>query len=227
MADEEQDDKKSESSKHGENTSGPAGQLALDTTLKRTFATIATLIGVAAGVAVFTAPFAKTGPALISITIAALAAIMLVGVAVATLYTYRKKKITAPLSAMAAAALLVLLAGAGGGYLIWHARSSQTIPTGTPDPTRSQPGRFLISVTCHVSTATVRGRFPEQYAGTEIDFVFNGILPATNRITSLAPKLSFQKQFQIATFLKNSRRLLVVVTDPQSHELARHLVECR
>jgi hypothetical protein len=104
--------------------------------------------------------------------------------------------------------------------------SPPTTVIGAASPTPSQPSRFSINVACHDNTATVMGRFPEQYVGTEIDFVFNGILPATNRITSLAPKLSFQKQFQIARFLNNSHRLLVVVTDPQSHDLARQQVDC-
>jgi hypothetical protein len=227
MADEEHAERPPESREHSENAHGPPGPLTLNTMLKRTFAAIVTLVGVAAGLAVFTAPFAKTGPALISITLAALASIMLVGVGFAVFYTYRKKKITASVSAIAAGALLVLLVGAGTGYLIWHARSSPTTVIGVASPTPSQPSRFSINVACHDNTATVLGRFPEQYVGTEIDFVFNGILPATNRITSLAAKLSFQKQFQIARFLKNSHRLLVLVTDPQSHELARQQVDCR
>ena len=97
---------------------------------------------------------------------------------------------------------------------------------GPAAPSPSQPSQFSINVTCHDNTATVQGRFPKRYAGTEVDFVFNGVLPATNRITSLAPKLSFEKQFQIARFLKGSRHLFVVVVDPQSHELARQQVDC-
>jgi hypothetical protein len=227
MTDEERHERQPESREHAENANGPPGPLALNTVLKRTFAVVGALVSVVAGLAVFAAPFAKTGPALISITLAALATIMLASVGFAALYTYRKEKITASVSAIAAVALLVLLAGAGTGYFIWHIRSSSPIVIGTPSPTPSQPSQFSIKVACHDGTATVLGRFPEQYAGTEIDFVFNGILPATNRITFLAPKLSFQKQFQIARFLKNSHRLLVVVTDPRSHELARQQVNCR
>jgi hypothetical protein len=99
-------------------------------------------------------------------------------------------------------------------------------PSPPPPSSPSQPSRFSIIVTCHDNTATVRGRFPARYVGTEVDFVFNSVLPATNRITSLAPKLSFQKQFQIAQFLKGSHHLIVLVIDPQSHELARRQVAC-
>lgn len=95
MADEEHAERPPESRERSENANGPPGPLTLNTTLKRTFAAIVALVGVAAGIAVFTAPFAKTGPALISITLAALATIMLVGFGFAAFYTYRKKKITA------------------------------------------------------------------------------------------------------------------------------------
>src|SRR5882724_4621451 len=73
---------------------GAGGPLALNTFVKKTFAAVAALVGVLAGISVFTAPFAKTGPGLITSTVAALAAIMVVGASVAALYTYGKKTIT-------------------------------------------------------------------------------------------------------------------------------------
>jgi hypothetical protein len=95
--------------------------------LKKTFAAIVALVGVLAGVSVFTGPFAKTGPALISITVAALAVIMLVGTGFAALLTYRKKTVTTSLMVITGVGILILVAGAGVGYVIWHGRSSTSI----------------------------------------------------------------------------------------------------
>jgi hypothetical protein len=112
-----------------ENANESAGPLALNTMLKKTAAAIGALVGVCAGIAVFTAPFVRTGPALISITLAALAALTLAGVAFAVLYTCRKKKITVPLIAIMGFLILVLAAGAGAGYIV-HRLSV----TGNPRP---------------------------------------------------------------------------------------------
>lgn len=112
-----------------EKTNESAGPLALNTMLKKTAAAIGALVGVCASIAVFTAPFVRTGPALISITLAALAALTLAGVAFASLYTYRKKKFTVPLIAIMGFLILVLSAGAGTGYIV-HRLSV----TGDPRP---------------------------------------------------------------------------------------------
>jgi hypothetical protein len=116
--------------------------------MKKTFAAIIALVGVLAGLAVFTGPFAKTGSELILITLAALAAIMLVGAGFAALYTYRRKKVTASVTVIVLIAIPVLAIGAGVGYLTWHSRSSpkasaSIAPTGTqtsPAPAGSTGG---------------------------------------------------------------------------------------
>lgn len=131
MAENEQSETRLEPIKSDENARGPGGPLALDTTLKKTFTAVVALVGVLAGISVFTAPFAKTGPALISSTVVALAVIMVVAAGVVALYTYRKKTITTSVWVMVGVAILVLAAGTGVGYSIWHARSSPT-STGTP-----------------------------------------------------------------------------------------------
>jgi flagellar basal body-associated protein FliL len=116
---------------------GAGGALALNTVMKKTSATIIAFIGGLAALAVFTGPFAKSGSELILITLAALAAIMLVGAGFAALYTYRKKRITASVTTMALISIFVLAIGAGVGYLVWHSRSSLETPTSTP-PTGAQ-----------------------------------------------------------------------------------------
>lgn len=101
-----------------------AGALALDTIVKKTFAGLVAVIGLLAAIAVFTAPFARTGPELISVTLAALAALLLAGVGLAVLYTRRAKVVTTSVGVMALVVLVALAAGAGVGYLVWHARSA-------------------------------------------------------------------------------------------------------
>jgi hypothetical protein len=113
-------------------SSEPGGALKLNTVMKKTSAAIIALVGVLAGLAVFTGPFAKSGPELILITLAALAAIMLVGAGFAALYTYRTKKMTASVTAIALLAILALAIGAGVGYLTWHSRSSPEASASTP-----------------------------------------------------------------------------------------------
>jgi len=131
MADKGPADAQPESKEPGETATEPAGPLTLNTMLKKTFAAIIALVGAGAATAVFTARFARTGPELITITLAALAAMMLFGVGFVALYTYRKKKITTSVSALAVAAILVLAAGARVGYITWHARSSASSGSGS------------------------------------------------------------------------------------------------
>jgi hypothetical protein len=111
-------------SSKADESSAKAGALALDTIFKKTFAGLIAIIGMLAGIAVFTAPFARTGPELISITLAALAALLLAGVGLAVLYTRRAKVVTTSVGVMALVVLVALAAGAGIGYVVWHARSA-------------------------------------------------------------------------------------------------------
>lgn len=132
-------------------TSGAGSVLTLNTLVKKTFATVVAIVGVLAGISVFTAPFARTGAALISITLAALAALMLVSVGAAALYTHRKKQITMPVAAIAAIVVLVLAAGSAVGYGVWR---THTAPTASPGTTMPHPS----------ATAVVRASSPSGYA---------------------------------------------------------------
>jgi hypothetical protein len=112
-------------SKHTEEDSvEPAGPLALDTIVKKTFAGLAATVALLAGIAVFTAPFVRTGPELISVTLGALAVLMLAGVGLAVLYTHRRKQVTTSVAVIGLGSLVALAAGAGIGYVTWHARSA-------------------------------------------------------------------------------------------------------
>ena len=119
-----------------EESPAKSGALALDTIFKKTFAALVAIIGMLAGLAVFTAPFARTGPELISVTLAALAAMLLAAVGVSVLYTRRTKKVTTSVGVMAVVVLVALAAGAGIGYLVWHARSA---PTKSPATYAGEP----------------------------------------------------------------------------------------
>jgi hypothetical protein len=119
--------------------------------LKKTFVAVAALVGVLAGVSVFTGPFAKTGSALISSSLSALAAIMLVGAGVAAIYTYRQKKFTTSVWVLAGAAIFVLAAGAGVGYIIGQARSSIAAPGTGRTSSHSPPGGVATGYTAQVA----------------------------------------------------------------------------
>jgi hypothetical protein len=104
---------------HGEEA---VGAPSLNTVLKRTFTGIAAVVAVLAGIAVFTAPFAKSGSELIAISLASLAVITLAGTGLAAIYTYRRRNVTVRLGFLTAVAIMAVAIGAGAGYLAWHSR---------------------------------------------------------------------------------------------------------
>jgi hypothetical protein len=104
------------------------GPLTLDTALKRTLGALGAVVGLLAGISVFTAPFVKTGPALIATTLAAFAVIILVCVGFAFFLAYHKRNFIISVNQIGVA-IIALAVGAGIGYYVWHLRSAQISPT--------------------------------------------------------------------------------------------------
>jgi hypothetical protein len=122
--------------------------------LTKTLALAGTVVMVAAAVEAFTAPFAKTPTANLSITLAVLA----VGILLIALYTYRKTKITMTVGQIAACATLVMLAGAVLIYAAWH---HKVIPTHHSLAAPSQsPSHFASPSTAPSSRTSVPSQCP-------------------------------------------------------------------
>jgi hypothetical protein len=122
----------------GQDTDQPANDDALQRTLKQAFTVISAIVGLLAAVAVFAAPFAKTGPGLISISLAALTIIALAAAVVSALYIYRDKRITVRVGTIAAATL-ILVAGANAAYLVQRYLSHQPPASLAAGRSRSTP----------------------------------------------------------------------------------------
>lgn len=125
MADDRQGQGQADSGAPKSEPPGKADAPALGTLLKSAFTSVSAVVGVLAGIAVFTGPFAKTGPGLISISVATLAAVVLIAGAGALLYENRSRPVTLPAGAIALVAAVFLAVGAGVGYLARHARPAQ------------------------------------------------------------------------------------------------------
>lgn len=103
----------------------------LTTTFIQAFSVVGTVLGALASIAAFTAPFARTGSALIWTSVAVLAAALLLTAVLVGVYTYRGKRITKPVGAVAGLLVLVLAAGTGLGHAVWH---STAAPAPSPGP---------------------------------------------------------------------------------------------
>ena len=121
-------------------------RLALNTAVKKAFAAVGAVSGVLAAISVFTAQFAKTGSALVAMTLAAFAALMLVGVGISVLATYLHKEITATVGRWVGALVIAVAVGAGGGNLVWHARSTPATTSGDATATENAASGFTAEV---------------------------------------------------------------------------------
>lgn len=131
----------------------PKARSSLKTTLAKAFTWTVTVIGLAATVAVFTGPFAKSGTGLITITLASLAGICLIVVVACLLIVFGKDKVTIRVPFFTVGVVVLLAAGGGIGYVV-----HQLAGPGTGSPRQQSSQRPAPSASRSLTSAAASSK---------------------------------------------------------------------